>query len=77
MADPVQTIQETTNIVNSISSLLIALAAGSTALIGFCAVVSALFPPPDPDSKFYPVLKVLRTIINHIGANVKHAKNKE
>ncbi|WP_031431827.1 hypothetical protein [Methylomicrobium agile] len=75
MADPVATIQLASEMLGALSALLTTLGDFVPKAMAACALISAITPPPDPESKFYPVLKVLDRFINAIAANVGHAKN--
>jgi hypothetical protein len=75
MADPVATIQAASATVGALSTLLTTLGDFVPKVIATCALISAITPPPDPESKFYPALKVIDRLINAIAANVGHAKN--
>jgi len=66
-----------TQIINSITSLLLALPALVFAFIGAMAAISSVLPPPDPKHKYYPFLVKARKIIAVMGCNVKFAKNKD
>jgi len=62
---------------DSATKLLLSLTIFLPTLVGFMAMVSAILPPPDPAWRFYKHLLVCRRVINIMGANVKHAKNKD
>jgi hypothetical protein len=76
MADPLATIQATTETLDALSLLLNAINGFVPKLIAVCCFIAAAFPHPDPSSKFYPVLSVVRKIIDSIAINIGHAKNK-
>jgi hypothetical protein len=75
MADTIATIQFASEAIGAFSILLTELIDFVPKVMAACALIAAVTPPPDPESKFYPVLKVLDRIINAIAANIGHAKN--
>lgn len=76
MSDPVTTIQTASNTLDALSSFLDAAEGFIPKLVMACAFLSAVCPPPDPKSRFYPVLSFLSKLINSFAINVGHAKNK-
>ena len=66
-----------TQIINSATSFFLALPALVFAFIGAMAAISSVFPPPDPNHRYYPFLLKARKIIAIMGCNVKFAKNKD
>ena len=70
MNDPVSFIDTLTKILGSLMVFI-------PTLIGFMAMIAAILPPADPNSRWYPHLTRTRKIINILALNVKHARNKE
>jgi hypothetical protein len=77
MADPVTTIQHASDTISALSAFVETLTGFITTLVAFCAMVAAIAPKPDPESKAYPVLSVLHKAVNYVGFNVGKAKNKD
>lgn len=70
----IEQIQETKQVLDATSGLLTSLIGFLTAAISACSIIAAITPPPDPNHKFYPVLKVLDTIVDYIAFNFGKAK---
>lgn len=66
----IETIQQTSETISALSALIDVLTDFVPKAVMSASVVAAITPPPDPDSKFYPVLSVLDRILNCIAFNV-------
>jgi hypothetical protein len=65
----IETIQQATDTVSALSSLIDTVSNFVPKAVMFASVIAAVTPPPDPASRFYPVLSVLDNILNHIAFN--------
>jgi hypothetical protein len=70
----IETIQTTSETLSALSELIDVISNFVPKAVMFASIVAAITPPPDPASRFYPVLSALDKIINHIAFNVGKAK---
>jgi hypothetical protein len=66
----IETIQTTSETINALSALIDEITVFVPRLVMAASVIAAITPPPDPDSRFYPVLSVLDRILNYVAFNI-------
>jgi len=70
-------IEAATHTVNNFSAFLGAIQNFIPKLVMVCGLITAMCPPPDPASRFYPFLRQVNRIMNYVALNFGHAQNKK
>lgn len=66
----IETLQQTTETISALSKLIDVLTDFVPKAVMLASIVAAITPPPDPASRFYPVLNFLDGLLNHVAFNI-------